>query len=219
MLNPFNKEPLDVTFLIGVIGEFAPRIFHPQWFAKQNLISETKAEANKPVMFKNDVSIVEFDFCKFEARQQVIKVETDQLAFIVEMLDLLSGTLSSLKNIPVKGFDAHVYTHYNVGSAPDFIKNLSKGNNFWNDTVGEYEYSEIEIVIPKPSGSKGKTRLSVEVCPRNESHLHIYVRDSYMPNTSDMLAKELNSIIIDEINKSFNISIDLINKIRKYGFN
>ncbi len=218
MLNSFDKEPLDTTFLIGVIGEFAPRIFHPQWFAKQNLISGTEAEANKPIMFKNDVAVIEFDFCKFEARQQVIKVETDQLAFIVEMLDLLSGTLSSLKNIPVKSFDAHVYTHYNVGSAPDFIKNISKGNKFWDDTIGEHEYSEIEIVIPKTSSSKGKIKVSVEVCPRNESHLHIYVRDSYIPNTSNMLAKELNSILLDEINQSFNISIDLINKIRNNGF-
>lgn len=219
MLNSLDKEPFNITLIIGIIGEFAPRIFHPQWFAKQKLISDTEAKTDNLLVFKNDIATLEFDFCKFQARQQAIIFETDQLDFIVQTLDLLSGILGSLKNIPVKGFDAQIYTHYNVGSALEYIKNISKGNDFWNDTVGEHEYSEIEIVLPKSDSKKGKTKISVEVCPKDESHLHIYIRDKYIPDTPNMLAKELNNIIGDKINESFNTSINLINKIRNYGFN
>jgi len=177
MFSTFEKKPTSMALYIAVFGDFSPNIFQTAWFVKHNIISDVDAE-NLESNINRHQAIIEFSYCKFEARTRALIFETDQLNFLGQTLDLVRLILNILKNLPCQGIEAHILTHYNVENGLSFIGKIAK-NQFWEDiTEGAYDCSEIEIKIPNKENSKLNSVVSLEVCPKNNNQIHINVRDS-----------------------------------------
>jgi len=215
MFSTFKKKPTSIATYIAIIGDFSPNIFQTTWFEKHGIISDSDAE-NLVSNVDRDHAFIEFSYCRFEARTRVLVFETDQLGFLTQTLDLVGLMLSILKNLPFRGIQAHILTHYDIENSSAFIGKIAK-NQFWEDiSNGSYTCNEIEVKIPS-NNPKLDTAISLEVCPKNKHQMHINVRDSVFV-TDDSLIKEINSSVTEDIKSSFNRSIDLINKIRNYEF-
>ena len=217
MFGTFEKKPTNMALYVAVLGEFAPKMFYPHWFVRQNIIDNSEIE-NIPFATTNDYASIEFSYAKFEARKEFIVFETDQIGFLGQTMDLVNVVLSSLKNLPLKRVEAHVLTHFEVGIGRDFINNIA-ANTFWNDIAGEtYDCSEVEIEIPSPNAPNNqKMIVSVGICPKDSKHIHLNIRNR-RTYSKDSLIKDITANVSDDLKNLFNDSIHTINKIRNYEF-
>lgn len=97
--NPKEKE-LNVVLL----GSFNPRIFHPQWFADHDFISNSDLNLiieNNDVLTHKQVAQFSSSWFQLEVTEGRLSLSTTQEAYFEMLLDLLSGTFSTLHHTPI----------------------------------------------------------------------------------------------------------------------
>lgn len=143
---------------IVLVGSFNPRIFHPQWFLRQNLMS--KAEADDA-----DVKIVHPEICQFETERFYFQVTTDRLtagtkpnATSEPLRDLILGTFYILEHTPVTALGINSQMHYGLVSEKAWhaLGDKLAPKDGWNEVLeGRPGLRTLEILtaIESPKGS------------------------------------------------------------------
>jgi hypothetical protein len=100
---------------VVLIGSFNPQIFHPLWFAKQNLLPQTEAE-------NAEVKVMIPDITVFESERFVVQVTHDRFvagtrpnADPAPLKDLVAGTFFVLEHTPVTGMGLNFQMHFGMG--------------------------------------------------------------------------------------------------------
>ena len=101
---------------IVLIGAFNPRIFQPEWFARQSLLPQKEVEAA-------NIQIIHQQVTQFETERFVFQVTDDRLLAatkpntIAEPLrDLIAGTFYILEHTPVQGIGLNRQMHFKMDS-------------------------------------------------------------------------------------------------------
>jgi hypothetical protein len=110
------RHPEISSSIVVLLGNFNPKIFQPEWFARQQLISNAEAEAA-------DVKIILPQISHFETDRFGIQVTTDRFsaytppsASAAPLRDLVQGTFYVLEHTPVTAMGLNRQMHFPMGS-------------------------------------------------------------------------------------------------------
>lgn len=97
-----NYQLLEEGIQIVVVGAFNPAIFHPQWFARKDLMSDAEAEAAMLEVCHSDVTKFSTDWYDLEVLQKRLTIRTKHIGRAEELRDLLASTFLVLKETPIE---------------------------------------------------------------------------------------------------------------------
>lgn len=215
MIDNFKKTPHGVICYITVWGDWVPSIFQPYWLIRHNLLGESEVGNNENILIYKKFTSIELAYCKLKVNETQLSLETDQIAFIQPMVDLLNGILVTLKVIPVKGLEFSLYTHFDLREQKNvsaFFKKVAPVD-FWSSLLGDVKYSKISIDKEMDNSLKSKFSLTISPCPKSEKLIHINTDIKYELEENKLIGQDLIGIIDDELYKSFNYNIENINKL------
>ncbi len=99
-----------------LLGSFNPKIFQPEWFARQQLLPQAEADAAEMKILIPQVS-------HFETERFVIQVTTERFAVTSKasanpapLRDLVQGTFFILEHTPVTAMGLNYLMHFAMGS-------------------------------------------------------------------------------------------------------
>jgi hypothetical protein len=102
---------------IVLLGSFNPKIFQPQWFARQQLIPQKQAD-------EAEVKIIVPQISNFETEQITMLVTEDRFVVIskpnanpIPLRDLVQGTFFILEHTPVTAMGLNRHMHFPMQSA------------------------------------------------------------------------------------------------------
>jgi len=211
MFEDFVKKPEDSVFYITIWGSFSPTTFQYWWFVKNNLLGEKEAKNAEIKSTKNGI-YVGLKYCKLQAKYDVLAIQTDQIAYLDEVFDLLNGILISLKNVPIKAVEYSMYIHHIISDDVENVLKKIAPNNFWTGILDNPISNEIKVIQTKKEKIENQVSVSIEPCPKSKEKIHIQVDDYYNFTEKKIDAKELQKKMRGEFEKSINNSITIINK-------
>jgi hypothetical protein len=101
---------------IVLLGSFNPRIFQPEWFARQRLLAQEQVDAA-------DIKVIVPQISHFETEQFVLHVTEDRFTVFsksntnpVPLRDLVQGTFFILEHTPVSAMGMNHYAHIPLGT-------------------------------------------------------------------------------------------------------
>lgn len=147
-----------------IIGAFAPAMFTPEWFLKNNLIGETDREE----MLKDGRTIVSASGSQVESETLSITITPTRLQLLTKdvlrpvIKDVALNMLQLLGRVPVTMVGLNFMGHYSMGSQDEYhaVGDTLAPKDIWKK------------VFDNPSWSVGLTDLSVKVhpAPRGEKN-------------------------------------------------
>ena len=162
-----NTKPDVQTLSIVLVGNFNPRIFHPSWLAKHELIRNHEADNADIELSHNDVSIFSLEWLKLQVMLDKFSTITEQEPYFEVTRDLVCGIFRLLEHTPISGIGINRGAH---------IRMRSKES--WND-LGH-------ILAPKKRWEKalkqpGTMRISIRGTRKDDYNGHQNVR--FEPST------------------------------------
>jgi hypothetical protein len=112
---PFAGLEIDAVSLV-ILGKFNPAIFHPQWFARFNLLGPKETEESKVEITHRDISIFTAGWVKVQITQDQAILETSDPTKKNEIRDLALGTFHILEHTPLTAFGINTVRHYKTES-------------------------------------------------------------------------------------------------------
>jgi hypothetical protein len=111
-----RPEPEVAGRSIVLVGQFNPGIFHPQWFARMELIPATEADAAVIKPSPPQVSTFQVDWFECLVTQDHFQVSTLRPEMEYPLMDLVAGSLSILSHTPVWALGVNSDAHFRVDS-------------------------------------------------------------------------------------------------------
>ena len=96
------KEPEIHEHSIVLVGDFNVLIYHPLWFAAQNLIREHEARNAVIEIMHRDVAIFSIDWLTFQAFPDRVIFSTKSGSYFEVVRGLVIGTFSILEHTPIR---------------------------------------------------------------------------------------------------------------------
>lgn len=215
MLKEFSKPITEIALLITFYGAFNPLIFDKTWFAKNKLIGELEAE-KLDVKFLSERGVsIGFDFCDFSVDKERFFFKIEQMAFLSQTVDLIKGVLFNLKTIAIDGAEFGVYPHLDFREEEETDKFFNKvsPNSFWDNYVSSSKLDKIVVKQNRKEKHAYELNINISRCPKSEKLIHFFLDDIFSYKEDSLNAKDVNEFLDEALIKSFNHSIDIINKL------
>ena len=97
-------------------GQFNPAIFHPTWFAAQNLIRPQEAESADVKIIHANLAVFDIEWLQVSITQDRFMVATSQEAYYEVLRDLAVGTFTLLNHTPLQVMGINQEFHYALES-------------------------------------------------------------------------------------------------------
>jgi len=166
---------------IVLIGNFNPKIFHPAWFAAQNLIGEKDEEGAKVEIVHSDVAIFSLDWLKIEVLHDRFKALTLQQAYAEAVRDIVLGTFNILRHTPLAMMGINLDVHFRVNSEEVWHGAGHKlaPKEPWSGVLRAPGMLSLTMEDPRQDKYKGYTRVTVEPSRKVKPGLFFGVNDHY----------------------------------------
>ena len=111
------KPQLEVQGVNIVLrGQFNPAMFHPAWFAAQNLIRQQEAEAAKIKIIHPDAAIFDVEWLQVRVTRDRFQVASVQEAYYEALRDVVIGIFTVLNQTPLRVIGINRDFHYGLES-------------------------------------------------------------------------------------------------------
>lgn len=108
----YNPEEKQMNIVL--IGNFNPRIFQPQWFANEGIISEADLNyivEDGDVLIHKQVAQFKSSWFHLEVTETRLNIVTTQEAYFELILDFLTATFSVLHHTPIAQMGINLRIH------------------------------------------------------------------------------------------------------------
>lgn len=168
---------------IVLLGAFNPRIFQPEWFARQGLLPDSEAEEASNLLIAPQVA-------QFETERFFIQVTTDRLVAgtkpntVAEPLrDLIAGTFYILEHTPVQAMGLNRQMHFAMPSedAWHLVGDRLAPKDPWNEFSNERRpgMKNLQILYASTSSEKPSTTVSVQPSVQIKHGVYFEVNDHF----------------------------------------
>lgn len=103
----FASTPHRQGSSIVILGTFNPAIFHPQWFATQELVPQSEADAavkpesGEPFVQTRDIAVCQLGMMQVAVEQPKLSISTPEQHAFPLLRDLALGILANLEHTPL----------------------------------------------------------------------------------------------------------------------
>lgn len=192
---------------IVVLGFFNPAIFHPAWFAEQELISSEEATNAKVDIVAGEVSAFSLEWLKVQVLRERFSAASLGSPSPDILRDFVLGMLTILNHTPVTMLGLNSDKHIDMGtegSWHDFGHWLATPDP-WGNVLKHPGLRSLTMEGQRPDDYEGMIRVKVEPSTRTKFGVYINVNDHYVVSTKEETggSAELATQIIREQWKSF----------------
>src|SRR5207244_4594832 len=96
-----ERTPEIQGLTVVLLGSFNPRIFDPWWFAKEGLVQEDEAENADVAVMTSALTNFSLGWLRLHAEAERVQVSATQPQYYDALRDLLLGTFSILRHVPL----------------------------------------------------------------------------------------------------------------------
>lgn len=165
---------------IVVVGDMNPRIFHPLWFAREGLLTESEAEEADIKLIHPDISAFSANWLEVQVSREKFIISTKMEAYFEPLRDLAIGTFSLLAHTPLKAvgvnFDRHVKARQ---EKLEELTNKFAPKNFWEEKGLNTQFEGISVSIDKSTVEHPIRFLKVKIEPSALIESGIFLNFNY----------------------------------------
>jgi len=213
-------EPENNSVIIVLVGSFNATIFHPAWFAANNILSKTDLESSEVEIILRGIAVFKVgDWLRIQVEPNRFIAETSEPPF-VRLSDLVFKTFrEALIHTPISKLGINRHVHFSVGDEETRNKIGKKlaPQEVWGEWAGciagkkhEKHGGMVSIVMQQVDTDDreiGHIQAKVEPSPliKNGSGIFVEVNDHYEISKDDAWDGAIR--ITDILAKQFDDSI------------
>ena len=197
---------------IVLIGSFNPSIFHPEWFARNDIIPAYDLEGVNLEVVHPEVAKFTFPWLLIEILQNRFLAKTSDEAQFGPLRDFAISTFTLLEHTPISKLGMNVSIDYQVSSESEWHKvgDTLAPKNIWSHSLpGRVGLTSLKVSSPRDDGISGQFNVTIEARPNLGINFninnHIDIEDEY--NVCDII----NRLWEDSIVKSKEIADKTLN--------
>jgi len=209
---------------IVLVGNFNPKIFHPEWFIRHELIEKWDYLSSEVINIP-DLSRVELPSeCLLEVLENRLIYRSTLKSNHLALKDLVTGTFSILSHTPVQQIGLNYSQTLKIPDKSDWLKfglelaptELWKKAAPYLDDFGDDEKSKIglnslKMELPRPDTHSGVVRAGITA---KSIGTILFSINSHI-DLQDGTASEMVSVVEDAWEDSLELSEVIINTIMK----
>jgi hypothetical protein len=215
-------EPQRQSVNIVLRGNFNPAIFHPSWFAANNLIRSKEAVAAKVTIVHPDAAVFSAEWLEINIVRDRFQAATIQESNYEVLRDLVIGVLDLLSQTPMRVMGINREFHYQISSKRawnDLGYRLAPKSD-WEDLLEKPGMASLTVQGVRPDNLKGYIRVKVEPSTQVRYGVYVEVNDHYNLKQSDdtiTRTKEAMQILSNRWGDSMERSMHIAQKIASLG--
>lgn len=208
------KDPEIQSVTIVLVGSFNPSIFHPVWFASENLIRAGEADTAKIEIIHPDIAIFDMEGFRIEVNQTRFSISTTQEPYFVVIRDLTLGTFGILKHTPITMLGINFLAHFKIDSEEKWheVGHILAPKPPWGDALDSPGLRSLTMQEDRRrDGQAGYIRVKVEPSAKINPGIFVDINDHFQkPSESKTTGSEE---IMTILNNSWEASLQRSDKI------
>ncbi|MBN1875907.1 MAG: hypothetical protein JXA33_16915 [Anaerolineae bacterium] len=167
-------------------GQFNPAMFHPAWFAAQNLIRQQEAEAADVKIIHTDLALFDVEWLQVSIIKDRFMVATIQQAYYEALRDLVVGAFTLFNHTPLRVIGINREFHYALASEKAWhaVGDRLAPKQYWNDFLNKPGMKSLTIQDVRPDALPGYVNIKVEPSPRIRFGIYVDINDHYVLSAS-----------------------------------
>lgn len=210
-------KPEKPSVILVFRGIFAPKIFHPMWFSKRNLLPDEEAQQAKIAIISDEICEFQLDWLLLQVTRDRILLKTTFESHYEALKDLALGMLSILNTFPVTQLGINFESHYRVDDIEkwNMIGDLLAPKDIWTEILNKPGLRRLEIESIRHDSPKERIITRVEPSLLVQPGVFFFFNNHFevkdVENCID--ADEIMNILKSNWSKTYIESTEFPNKI------
>ena len=176
---------------IVVVGDMNPQIFHPLWFAREGLLTESEAEEAEVKLVHPDIVAFSADWLEAQVTREKFIIKTKMEAYFEPLRDLAIGTFSLLAHTPLRAVGVNFDRHVKIREDKlEELTNKFAPKNFWEEKGLNTQFEGISVSIDKSTVEHPLRFLKIKIEPSALIENGIFLNLNYHTQLKPRAGKE-----------------------------
>ncbi len=188
---PGPEVALEGAYIV-LVGSFNPAIFHPQWFARQNVtISEQEAENASNVIMLPDLTTFHTEHLTVQVTTDHFQVGTTHVPAYELVRDLAVGAFRVLRHTPIRMLGVNRNVHFNTGTRDLWhaVGHHVAPKEVWAPILENPGTRSLTIEGTRPDGLRGAIRVKLEPSARIDPGVFLDINDHFETEGGDQASQ------------------------------
>lgn len=166
---------------IVVVGRFNPAIFHPLWFSKTEMFSESEINDASDTLgiVHPDIADFQLDWCKVHVTENRFTVTTRMDAYFTRLNELVQLSFGLLSHTPVIALGINPEADFSMGNEEKWHKfgHTYAPKEIWKEITNNPGMQELIIKdMPREGEFEGYTNYTLRPSARNDIQYGVYIQ-------------------------------------------
>ncbi|MBI4536000.1 MAG: hypothetical protein HY708_06955 [Ignavibacteriae bacterium] len=172
---------------IVLMGAFNPAIFHPSWFAANNLLRNEEAKAATVNLVHPDAASFKTEWLDVNVVKQRFQATTVQESYYESLRDMVVGILGLLSHTPLRFMGINRDFHFDLTSEESWhgLGHRLVPKHDWNPLLKNPGMVDLTVRGERPDDLKGHIHVIVQPSARIRYGIFVEVNDHYELKASD----------------------------------
>ncbi len=203
-------------------GQFNPAMFHPAWFAAQNLIRQQEAEAAEIKIIHPDAAIFDVEWLQIRITRDRFQASSVQEAYYEALRDVVIGVFTVLNQTPLKGLGINRDFHYGLEAEKNWhaVGDRLAPKQDWDGILDSPGMKNLSMQGLRPDNYLGYVLVRVQPSEQANFGIYVEVNDHYELILDPEISTSTNNavtILADNWKDSMKRGLDIATKIVGFG--
>lgn len=160
-----NQRAEQESVRIVLVGSFNPAIFHPGWFARQQLVPDSDAERAQIKVIARELAAFDLgDLFSIEVEGERFIAASTQAPGYLPLRDLVVGTFTLLRHTPVRFVGINITGHFRIDTEEAWhaLGHELAPKEVWRECLDEPGLKSLSIRGNRPDRYPGAVNVKVE---------------------------------------------------------
>ncbi len=170
-----------------MLGQFNPAVFHPSWFAANNLIRPEEAKLAEAVTVRNEIATISKTWFDLQVVGERFSIQTLDLRQYGPLRDVVIGVFNMMPHTPTTAIGLNKHFHVSIESEEAWHKigHRLAPKESWNPILLDPGLRSMTMEGKRPEGTAGILRIKVEPSPVVAPGLFIEFNEEYRVTKED----------------------------------
>lgn len=205
---------------IVLVGAFNPRIYHPAWFVRNDLLPPGSEESASVEIVNNDLCAFETDWFRLEVLSDRFVLRTMASPSVEALRDLVLGALRILRHTPVHKIGLNTHAHWRLPTEQswhDFGHLLAPKDALWEPVLKRPGTFSLSVQGMRPDDRDGHIRIRVEPSSTVEHGIFLETNDEVRELSADSAAW-VEDVLTSEWDASRTRAADIRRHVLSFAF-
>lgn len=180
-------EPKVDGVSIVALGSFNPAIFHPRWFAANQLVRKEEADEATVELIASNYSSFDVGQFKFQVIQERLSIETSDPSAFLPLRDLCVGTFAILEHTPIRAFGLNSNQHFSADSVEEWhrIGHYLTPKVSWEKVLLDPGMESIAVRGKRQGTSAERVTIRIEPSGKCPNGVYVNINQHYNLRAAD----------------------------------